>query len=924
MGAPSPISSKVAITRDLCSLFPSLHVIAPTHLAISLKSGRGQGPPTGLGYNTKADSIKQGIRCVRRTLLGQDRCQEWNGLVQDSMVRYYNFVSRPSRGQVLLSDIETGLKQRFSLSPFVYFSEGDCVRVKYDASGDVLNIAKLLSVAGRTNLVDEADVFPYYIHEESVRLITGTHIPVSFKEVTTDEEFEQLRFLEQFHYLHAKPAWGRQMYLVVRPQVDEVLGTPLPRVLGCVVLTSPSLLSGPRNNLLEWNDREVLKEHVDRVVRIARVIVHPEFRGLHLGSKLVQHAVEYCRERWNVKGKKAWFVETVAEMSRYHPFFERGGLHFIGQTKAHDSAFFFDDDPKKLGIDQGEGQVMASIRRFKQKVHTQKPYLMASLLPADDPLSERIVNASPEPLVADSIDLVQNQLPSPVTFHQVTAGHEGRSVWNEPEELNTKWLQASRKSQLDMEAYMAKLSSLVKDLLHDDLWKSDTEIVGTLLPILRGIDTKVQDSCDSLEQLASAGDRLFADLNLTLDAVVRYREQLLTLIRDSREAIERKIKPINEQAEALRSVEEQLPQHLSKQRVELNDLRLQLQRVEDKLELGAITPSQRWVTDAFGVRPGHNSVTLRDYNLEIRPGSIVLVVGPSGSGKSTMLSLMSGDLRPMEGHVTPENLSEHVSYLDLDFDPSKPLIDLVGRDAQEAIFLLNHVDLAESHLYMKRRDQLSHGQRYRAAFAQMLADRRPVWVADEFCAFLDPVTTLTLCKGIRKLVHRQRITFVAAAAKEDYIRDALQPDIIIRINAGGQVTPDPKSHHWALAPSLEQIHETLTGKPDSVSQGMGRWLRQQGLTEQDPVALAGVRWTKAASDLREVANVCMKRFATALAEHLWARDWVFHRIWNRLRYPEAFSPTEEWAAMEKASQVRYRHELAWALLSLVPDIADRN
>lgn len=845
------------------------------------------------------------------------RSQGWDRLSHNPTVKYYTFVSRAARGQVLLRDRDSQAEHLFSLSPFIYFTDGDRVRIEYDASGTVIRMDKLLHVSGRNGSADQVAIFPYYAHRESLSLITGKQIPVIFKELTTDAEFMHLRFLEQFHYLQAKPAWGRQMYLIVAPETDEALGTPLPRVLGCVVLTSPSLLSGPRNNLLGWNDRVLLREHVDRVVRIARVIVHPEFRGLHIGSKLVQHAVSYCRERWNVKGKKAWFVETVAEMSRHHPFFEQGGLRFIGETKANDSAFFFDDDPKRLGIDQGEGQVMASIRRFKQKVRTRKPYLMASLLPADDPLTARIESASPEPLVSNPTSLVQNPLPCPIVFHHVTAVYPGHTVWEEPEELNTKWLDATRRFRSDLGAYMAKLSSLVRDLLNDELWQADTGLAQELLPILRRIDTKVQDGCSRLETTTFEGDRLLADLSSTLDAILRRRNDLLTAIKSNRSAIEQLIKPINETAETLRKRGGQLPLEVSRRRAALNELRLMLQRVESKLELGAVTPPQRWVTEAFGVRPGRATITLRDFNLEIWPGSIVLVVGPSGSGKSTLLSLLSGDLKPAEGKLTPSDLPQHVSVLDLNFDPSKPLIDLVGRDEREAVYLLNQVDLAESHLYMKRRDQLSHGQRYRAAFAQMLADRRPVWVADEFCAFLDPVTTLTLCKGIRKLIHSQKITFVAAAAKEDYIREALQPDIVIRINAGGQIKPAPRPQHWSMFPTREQVLQIIQGNPDAVPPTLGRWLRQLALIEDDPLALSGTRWTGAAQRLREIASEEPERFTRALADHLWAQDWLFHRIWNRLMHPQAYPAGDDWAAAEKPSQLRYRQVLAWSLLSVV-------
>lgn len=817
---------------------------------------------------------------------------------------------------MVLRNCESHEEKRLSLSPFIYFTDGDRLRITYGFDGSIVRIDKVLRFPGRNDSADEVAIFPYYAHTETLHLSTGRDIPVLFKEVTTAHEFEQLRFLEQFHYLQAKPAWGRQMYLIATPEIDEVLGTPLPSVLGCVVLTSPSLLSGPRNNLLGWNDREVLSNHVDRVVRIARVIVHPEFRGLRIGTKLVQHAIEYCRERWNVKGKKAWFVETVAEMSRYHPFFVQGGLHYIGETKAEDATFFFDNKPKRLGIDQGQGQVMASIRRFKQKVRTRKPYLIASLLPPDDPYTLRIQAASSVPSASSEIDiLVENPLYQPITLDNVTIGYTGRTVWEEPEELAAKWVEASRRFSSDLSAYMTKLSHLVNDLLRDELWLADVGAgsIRKLLPIIRRMDTKVRDGCSQIETMAGEGCQFAFGLGSTLDAIVKCRNELLGDLVATRVAVEDEIKQINETAEVLRSQHTRLPPELARRRSSLNELRTRLQTVQSKLELGAVTPPQRWVTEAFGVRPGQGTITLRNFNLEIWPGSIVLVVGPSGSGKSSLLSLLSGLLRPMAGKITPTDIADYVAVLDLDFDPSQPLIDLVGKDEKEAIYLLNHVDLAESHLYMKRRDQLSHGQRYRAAFAQMLAHRRPVWVADEFCAFLDPVTTLTLCKGIRKLVRRQKITFIAAAAKEDYIREALQPDIVIRINAGGQVAPAPRHQHWPIAPTVEDVRRAIKGHPDSVSKGLGRWLRQIGLIEEDPLALRGVRWSHTAQRLIKIQETSQDQFALILAEYLWSSDWIFHRVWNRITHRDAFPAGDNWAVGERPSQVRYREDLARSL-----------
>lgn len=817
------------------------------------------------------------------------------------IVQLCEFLRKHGRGQVVLKEVDSGNEVRLSLSPFVYFAEGDRVRIYRDSDGAITKIDKILAVPGRFGQVDECKVFPYYAVREEVSLAVGLSLPVIYKEVTTEQEFEHLRYLEQFHYLQAKPSWGRQAYLIVKPIVREFLGTPLPEVIGCVVLTSPSLFSGPRNNLLGWNDRTTLTEHIDRVVRIARVIVHPEFRGLGLGAGLVRHAIQYCRERWNVKGKKAWFVETVAEMSRYHPFFERGGLKYVGETKSQEKTFFWDDDPKSLGTEQGPGQVMASVRRFRQKVHTPKPYLIASLLPDDDPYTQTIVRCNATPLVND-IAIVQTRLESPIILQGVTILYRSSSVWDEPEDLNRKWRQSSERVYLEFSLYFKRFSELIDELLCDKLFDFDFNDVRTKLSILRN---RISECTSYLEEV----DRQLRDsvggFTAHLKEASALRNELLMQVDKLRRDVEDRLKVLSQLKGDAKVAEE---------RSLLNDFRVRLQKLKDRLDLGGISEKQRWVTDAFGVKPGQETTIVRNLNLEIMPGSIVLIVGPSGSGKSSLLSLLKGELTPHEGKVMPHNLPRLVAALDLDFDPSRPLIDLVGRNAEEAIYLLNHVDLGEAHVYMKRRDQLSHGQRYRAAFAQMLGAGRPVWVADEFCAFLDPVTTLTLCKGIRKLVRQHGITFIAAAAKEDYIIQALEPDIVIRMNAGGRVRPSPQPQHWNWNPDPDLVLKAFEGRPEDLTAPVRHWMHLMGFVESDPEAISGLTWSEDAQKLLAEARKDYRRYLAQLAQHVWSRDWLFHKVWNRARSQMAKDiPMGELGAFRE-SQVRYRQDFARRLL----------
>ena len=63
-----------------------------------------------------------------------------------------------------------------------------------------------------------------------------------------------------------------------------------------------------------------------------------------------------------------------------------------------------------------------------------------------------------------------------------------------------------------------------------------------------------------------------------------------------------------------------------------------------------IAAELRGVGKVFKSRSGHVEV-LRDFNLTIREGEFLAVVGPSGSGKSTVLNLLAGLEHPTGGSV---------------------------------------------------------------------------------------------------------------------------------------------------------------------------------------------------------------------------------------------------------------------------------
>jgi ATP-binding cassette, subfamily B, bacterial MsbA len=159
--------------------------------------------------------------------------------------------------------------------------------------------------------------------------------------------------------------------------------------------------------------------------------------------------------------------------------------------------------------------------------------------------------------------------------------------------------------------------------------------------------------------------------------------------------------------------------------------------------------------------PGAERAALEGFDLEIRPGQTVALVGASGAGKTTVINLLLGFVSPavgtvtLDGHpldsLTRASLRRQFAVVSQDivlFDGSiaanvvyaKPRDDARIEHCLRAAQLWDHVCTLPQGIETPvgaNGSRLSGGQRQRLAIARALYKEAPLWVFDEATSSLD-------------------------------------------------------------------------------------------------------------------------------------------------------------------------------------------
>ncbi len=153
------------------------------------------------------------------------------------------------------------------------------------------------------------------------------------------------------------------------------------------------------------------------------------------------------------------------------------------------------------------------------------------------------------------------------------------------------------------------------------------------------------------------------------------------------------------------------------------------------------------------------------FDLELKQGEIVALVGPSGSGKSTLLELIGGTLKPQSGTIEKVRFSQVFQDPYTSFHPSyaiwTQIVDACGRtpDRSEVAALLERLHLSAD-LMERKAHELSGGQLQRLSILRALLMKPGLLLCDEPTSALDNITQLEVMRLVVGLLDRVGVLLI--------------------------------------------------------------------------------------------------------------------------------------------------------------------
>ena len=193
----------------------------------------------------------------------------------------------------------------------------------------------VLAATTHTDLLEDLNP-SVHIHKRFGRELTIKYYPnIPAKECSLTREMrieegtiQDWRRLAEYHYRSHRTANVKKIFKLTRK--DELCGV-------IVYSYPPPISAGRKQAIGKINPKELNR----LLSTISRVVIHPKYRGIGLGAKLV-------RETLPKAGTP--YVELTAVMAKYNPFAEKAGMKKILERKPPKQAIKIAETLRKLGF----------------------------------------------------------------------------------------------------------------------------------------------------------------------------------------------------------------------------------------------------------------------------------------------------------------------------------------------------------------------------------------------------------------------------------------------------------------------------------------------------------------------------------------------------------------------------------------------
>ncbi|MEM3788631.1 MAG: ATP-binding cassette domain-containing protein [Candidatus Bathyarchaeia archaeon] len=192
------------------------------------------------------------------------------------------------------------------------------------------------------------------------------------KEMHIEEgTLQDYKKLSQFHYRSVHCQTPRKIFTLKRGE----------EACGVIVYSHPPPTMPGRNKVWKGNIKKLQKE----ISTITRVVIHPKYRAIGLGQKLVKETLTKAGTP---------YVETLAVMAKYNPFFEKAGMQKITESQPNKHLLKAIEELQKLGFNPAMlGSINHNIEKIKHANKEKIIKILKTLSKRNPNIRKRLISS---------------------------------------------------------------------------------------------------------------------------------------------------------------------------------------------------------------------------------------------------------------------------------------------------------------------------------------------------------------------------------------------------------------------------------------------------------------------------------------------------------------------------------------------------